>query len=101
MGAEALDLTDNSFDMAICALGLMYVPDPRKALDEMACVVRPGGKVIATIWGERRKCGWADIFPIVDARVASDVCPMFFASGARLDCQGKYLRWTYDRLPPR
>ena len=82
MGAEALDVADDSYDMAICALGLMYVPDPRKALAEMARVVRPGGKVVATIWGERRKCGWADIFPIVDARVASDVCPMFFASGA-------------------
>ncbi|MGR3291451.1 MAG: hypothetical protein ACU0C9_09695 [Paracoccaceae bacterium] len=48
----------------------------------MARVTRPGGKVVATIWGERRNCGWAEIFPIVDAPVASEVCPMFFASGA-------------------
>lgn len=82
MGAEALDVEDNSYDIALCALGLMYVPDPRKALAEMARTVRPGGKVVATIWGERRHCGWADIFPIVDARVASEVCPMFFASGS-------------------
>ena len=82
MGAEALDVADDSYDTALCALGLMYVPDPRKALAEMARVVRPGGRVIATIWGERRNCGWADIFPIVDARVASEVCPLFFASGA-------------------
>lgn len=82
MGAEALDVADNSYDIALCALGLMYVPDPRQALAEMARAVRPGGKVVATIWGERHNCGWAEIFPIVDARVASDVCPMFFASGA-------------------
>jgi len=82
MGAEALDVADDCYDMALCALGLMYVPDPRQALAEMARAVRPGGKVVATIWGERRNCGWAEIFPIVDARVASDVCPMFFASGA-------------------
>jgi SAM-dependent methyltransferase len=82
MGAEALDADDNDYDIALCALGLMYVPDPRKALSEMARVTRPGGKVVATIWGERRNCGWADIFPIVDAQVASEVCPMFFASGA-------------------
>lgn len=82
MGAEALDGANDSYDMAFCALGLMYVPDPRKALAEMARVVRPSGKVVATIWGERRRCGWADIFPIVDAQVASDVCPLFFASGA-------------------
>ncbi|MEQ1574242.1 MAG: dimethylmenaquinone methyltransferase, partial [Vicinamibacterales bacterium] len=26
-------------------------------------------------------CGWADIFPIVDRRVRSEVCPMFFQLG--------------------
>ncbi len=83
MGAEALDATDDTFDLALCALGLMYVPDPLKALAEMRRVVRPGGRVVATIWGERRNCGWADVFPIVDAHVISAVCPMFFASGAR------------------
>src|SRR5438093_13479856 len=31
--------------------------------------------------GARDKCGWAEIFPIVDRRVASDVCPMFFQLG--------------------
>ena len=30
---------------------------------------------------ERRKCGWAEIFPIVDAHVHSEVCPMFFRLG--------------------
>jgi hypothetical protein len=35
-----------------------------------------------SVWGERRNCGWAEIFPIVDARVSSDVCPLFFALGA-------------------
>jgi hypothetical protein len=48
----------------------------------MRRAVRPGGRVAATVWGERRNCGWAEIFPIVDARVASEVCPLFFASGA-------------------
>ena len=33
------------------------------------------------MWGARRNCGWAEIFPITDARVASDVCPMFFHLG--------------------
>lgn len=79
---EALDVPDDSFDVALCALGIMYVPNPRRAIAEMARCVRPGGKVVATVWGERRHCGWADVFPIIDARVASDVCPMFFASGA-------------------
>lgn len=82
MPAERLDVPDESFDTAICALGLMYTPDPAAALTEMARVIAPGGTVAATVWGERRNCGWAEVFPIVDARVASEVCPMFFGTGA-------------------
>lgn len=82
MEAEALTAATGAYDVALCALGLMYVPDPRKAVAEMRRVVRPGGRVVATVWGERRNCGWAEIFPIVDANVASEVCPMFFGSGA-------------------
>lgn len=70
------------FDVALCSLGLMYVPDPGQALAEMRRVLRPGGRIVVSVWGERRRCGWADLFGIVDARVASDVCPLFFALGA-------------------
>lgn len=80
---DAADLGDlGPFDAALCALGLMYAPDPAAAIAEMTRVVRPGGRVVASVWGERRKCGWAGIFGIVDARVSSDVCPRFFALGA-------------------
>jgi ubiquinone/menaquinone biosynthesis C-methylase UbiE len=81
MDAEDLELEPESFDVALCALGLMYVPDPSKALAEMRRLLRPGGRAVAAVWGERRHCGWAEIFPIVDRRVASDVCPMFFQLG--------------------
>lgn len=82
MPAEKLDQPDNAFDSSICALGLMYTPDPTKAVAEMARVTKPGGTVASLVWGERRNCGWAEIFPIVDAKVASEVCPMFFGTGA-------------------
>ena len=49
----------------------------------MSCI--PGAAAVVAVWGERRNCGWAELFPIVDARVSSDVCPMFFALGAG-DC---------------
>jgi ubiquinone/menaquinone biosynthesis C-methylase UbiE len=81
MGAEDLQLPSASFDAALCALGLMYVPDARKAVEEMARIVVPGGRVAAAVWGQRSRCGWAEVFPIVDARVKSDVCPLFFALG--------------------
>ncbi len=79
--AETLELPDDSLDAALCALGLMYVPDPSAALREMGRVLRPGGRAVAAVWGERARCGWADIFPIVDARVNTAVCPLFFQLG--------------------
>jgi len=81
MDAEALDLGDAGFDAALCGLGLMYVPDPARAVREMRRVVRPGGRVGLAVWGERSRCGWSAVFPIVDAEVASDVCPLFFGLG--------------------
>jgi SAM-dependent methyltransferase len=81
--AEELPFADGAFDAALCALGLMYVPDPVRALSEMRRLLRPGGTAAAAVWGARRNCGWAEIFPITDARVASEVCPMFFHLGTK------------------
>jgi ubiquinone/menaquinone biosynthesis C-methylase UbiE len=81
MSAEDLAVQPEHFDAALCALGIMYVPDPPAAVMSMRRAVKPDGRVVATVWGQRKNCGWAEIFPIVDARVASEVCPMFFAPG--------------------
>ena len=81
MDAEQLTIADESFDVVICALGLMYVPDPLLAMNEMKRILKPGGRAVAAVWGERDHCGWAEIFEIVDRRVSSEVCPMFFQLG--------------------
>ncbi|MBX3605954.1 MAG: class I SAM-dependent methyltransferase [Piscinibacter sp.] len=81
MDAEALDLPDDHFDLALCALGLMYLPDPGAALRELRRVLRPGGRAALAVWGERARCGWAPLFEIVDAEVHSEVCPLFFGLG--------------------
>ena len=83
MGAEDLQLPDGVFDVALCALGLMYVPDPVQALQEMYRTLKLGGRAVAAVWGQRARCGWAEIFPIVDARVQSEVCPLFFLLGSQ------------------
>ncbi len=83
MDAEELRFPDGSFDAALCALGLMYVPDPPQAMKEIHRVLRPGGRAVVAVWGARDQCGWADIFPIVDARVQSEVCPLFFQLGTQ------------------
>jgi ubiquinone/menaquinone biosynthesis C-methylase UbiE len=81
MDAEELKINDEEFDVAICALGLMYSPNPVNALKEMYRVLKKGGICIVAVWGKRDNCGWADIFEIVDKRVSSEVCPMFFNLG--------------------
>ena len=81
MGAEHLVVPADSFDVALCALGLMYVPEPAEAVRQILAALRPGGRMVLAVWGARKNCGWAGIFPVVDARVNTDVCPMFFHLG--------------------
>ena len=81
MDTEALKFADGAFDIVLCALGLMYVPDPPQAIREFHRVLQPNGRAAAAVWGQRSKCGWAEIFPIVNSRVQSEVCPMFFGLG--------------------
>lgn len=81
LDAETLPLPDASLNIALCALGLMYMPDPEQAVREIRRVLRPGGRVSLAVWGDRAKCGWSALFPIVAAEVSSDVCPLFFRLG--------------------
>jgi ubiquinone/menaquinone biosynthesis C-methylase UbiE len=101
--AEKLELPDGYFDAVLCALGLMYFPDSEACFREMLRVSRPGGRVAAAVWGARKGCGWAEIFPIVDSRVESDVCPLFFRLGTGDTLRDEAVRagWTnpvVDRL---
>jgi len=48
--AMALPFPDKTFDAAVMALVIFFVPDPAKGVAEMARVVTPGGIVAAYIW---------------------------------------------------
>src|SRR4051794_21788010 len=63
MEAEQSTFGENSFDVVLCALGLMYVPDPEKAIRDFHRVLRPGGRAVCAVWGQRGKCGWAEFSP--------------------------------------
>ena len=48
--AMALPYPDNSFDIAVMALVLFFVPDPKKGIAEMMRVVKPGGIIAVYMW---------------------------------------------------
>ncbi|MEZ5822090.1 MAG: methyltransferase domain-containing protein [Xanthobacteraceae bacterium] len=48
--AMALPFADGSFDAAVMALVLVFVPDPAKGVSEMVRVVRPSGAVATYMW---------------------------------------------------
>jgi len=50
--ADALPFGDNSFDVVISRLGVMFFPDPVAALREMLRVTKPGGPLALAVWQE-------------------------------------------------
>jgi ubiquinone/menaquinone biosynthesis C-methylase UbiE len=50
--ADALPFADNSFNAAVCRLGVMFFPDPVAGLREMLRVTMPGGRVALAVWGK-------------------------------------------------
>lgn len=48
--AMALPFAADTFDVAVMALVIFFVPDPAKGVTEMARVVAPGGQVAAYAW---------------------------------------------------
>lgn len=55
MDGHALALPDSSFDMAGSQFGVMVFPDMPKGIREMARVVKPGGRVLMTVYGDPHK----------------------------------------------
>jgi ubiquinone/menaquinone biosynthesis C-methylase UbiE len=46
--ADALPINDNKFDYAFANMSLHHVENPAQAIQEMARIVKPGGKVVIT-----------------------------------------------------
>ena len=56
--AMALPHPDNSFDAAIMALVIFFVPEPGRGVAEMTRVVRPGGSISAYAWDMLERGGF-------------------------------------------
>jgi SAM-dependent methyltransferase len=48
--ASTIDRPDDSFDVVVCRMGLMFTPDPSVALAEIARVLAPGGRIGVLTW---------------------------------------------------
>src|SRR5918995_7099001 len=72
MPAEALALPDASFDVAYCQFGLMFVPEPVRALREMRRVLRPGGRIGIGVWSVPEKVGLFLVSRIVGPALLPD-----------------------------
>src|SRR5262245_60199431 len=55
MDGHALELADGSFDTAGSQFGVMLFPDMPKGIREMTRVVKPGGRVLMTVYGNPHK----------------------------------------------
>ncbi|HVS01727.1 MAG TPA: methyltransferase domain-containing protein [Thermoanaerobaculia bacterium] len=55
MDGHALELEDGSCDAAGSQLGVMLFPDMPQGIREMVRVVRPGGRVLMTVYGDPRR----------------------------------------------
>lgn len=52
MDAEKLDFPDNSFDFVFCGFGLFFFPSILTALSEFKRVLKAGGSLVVSTWGE-------------------------------------------------
>lgn len=53
---QDLPFADRAFDAVLAVNSLFFAPDMARAAREVARVVRPGGRVVATCWGPPDRC---------------------------------------------
>jgi ubiquinone/menaquinone biosynthesis C-methylase UbiE len=61
MDAERMDLDDDSVDGVVCRWGYMLMADPAAALAETRRVMRPGGRVALSVWGDPASNPWGSV----------------------------------------
>ncbi len=62
MDGHALELDDNSFDVAGSQFGVMLFPDMPKGIREMTRVVKAGGRVLMNVYGDPHKIEFFGFF---------------------------------------
>lgn len=82
---EEMPFEDESFDRVTCRFGLMFVPDPVRALGEARRVLVPGGRAAFMVWGPLEDTTNFRVFRAAAAEVfADDEEPHGFSTPFRL-----------------
>jgi ubiquinone/menaquinone biosynthesis C-methylase UbiE len=73
---EQIDEPDGAFDVVLCREGMMFAVDPRSSAREIRRVLRPGGRLVAAVWGPKVDNPWLTvIFEAVSAVIGLTVPP--------------------------
>ena len=59
--AERLDLENDCVDGILCRWGYMLMAEPAAAFSESRRVLRPGGRLVFSVWGEPARNPWASL----------------------------------------
>jgi ubiquinone/menaquinone biosynthesis C-methylase UbiE len=59
--AESIELDDDSVDGVLCRWGYMLMSDPATALAETRRVLRPGSRLVLSVWSAPEKNPWASV----------------------------------------
>ena len=62
MDGHSLELDDDSFDIAGSQFGVMLFPDMPKGIRELARVIKPGGRVLMTVYGDPHEIEFLGFF---------------------------------------
>jgi len=88
--SQALPFPDNTFDVVTCITVLAFIPDADTAIQEMARVLRPGGRLVIgdlgkwSLWAARRRIrGWfgAKMWRAARFRTAKELAAMAEKAG--------------------
>lgn len=99
LDGQAVDLPDASCDAALCTFSLCTIPDPTAALDEVARIVVPGGRLHVLEHGRAPEPGvarWQRRIDPIERRIA-DGCHLSRDPVALLEASG----FTLERLEQR
>ncbi len=82
---EALPYEDDSFDVVFCQFGLMLFSSPKNALQEMQRVLKPGGRLLVSVFGALEDlpayAAIADVYEQVVNQSVADALRMPFSMG--------------------